>query len=56
MIFQRTVTATLEHKIGNFIIVSETRRCELIDNVSNFEIPQIQTVVVGVLKIAKIPF
>ena len=56
MIFQRTVTATLEHKIGNFIIVSETRSCELIEYVANFEIPLIQMVVVGVLKIAKIQF
>ena len=37
--FQRTVTAPLVHKTGNFIIYSETRRSELIDNKCNFEIP-----------------
>ena len=37
--FQQTVTVPLVHKTSAIIIDSETRRTELMDNMSNFLIP-----------------
>ena len=46
-------TGPLINKTTNIIIDSETRRYELIDIVSNFEIPLSQTVFIGVIKRVK---
>ena len=46
-------TGPLLNKTTNIIIDSETRRYELIDIVSNFEIPLSQTVFIGVIKRVK---